>query len=131
MFISKRSVRQFLRQLAMLLEGGVALQTALDLLKLQYRSRRWQAVIHHIRAELVNGAPLPRALSHYPRLFPRHYVETLAWADKTGSADNLALALRLIVGDSAPRPLTDRYALPESPRGPVPPFRSARETCDG
>ena len=115
MFNSRRAVLQFSRQLAMLLEGGVALQVAVDLLRLQYRSRRWQALLREVGTRLRQGDPLARVLSSYPRLFPRSYVETLQWAERTGSADNLALALRLVAGDATARPVAERFVTRDSP----------------
>src|SRR5437763_1113774 len=92
----------------MLLEGGVSLQVSLDLLRLQYRSGAWPALIRYARAALNEGRPLSAALPAHSRIFPRHYIETLKWAEGTGSVDNLALALRLLAGDATPRPLAER-----------------------
>src|SRR5436305_11214890 len=86
-WISRRAVRRFNRQLAMLIEGGVALQVAVDLLRLQYRSRAWQALLQEVSRRLRQGDPLSQALACYRRLFPRSTIETLQWAEKTGSAD--------------------------------------------
>src|SRR3712207_71519 len=95
--------RQFTRQLAFLLEEGVSLFKALELVGVQQRGRAGRRIVDQIRVELREGAPLSRALSHHPRQFKRHYVETIRWAEGTGSSENLALALRLLAGDTGQR----------------------------
>lgn len=109
MFISRRAVRRFCRQLAMLIEGGVALQVAIDLLRLQYRSRAWQNLLRQVSTRLRQGDPLSQALASHRPLFARSTIETLQWAENTGSADHLALALRLVAGDDASRPAVERF----------------------
>lgn len=104
MLFPARWTRQFTRQLALLLEEGIPLHEALDVIRMQQRGRAGRRLVSLLRAELENGARLSRVLSLHPRQFKPHYVQTVRWAEETGSVDQLALALRLLAGDTAPRP---------------------------
>ena len=95
MLFSQRVVRRFTRQLVLMLEGQTALPAALELMAMQERNRRWQDVLLDLRRRIGCGETLPQALAHH-RSFRRSYVATILWAEKTGSADTLLVALRLL-----------------------------------
>lgn len=87
----------------MLLEEGVSLQDALDVIRVQQRGKAGRQLVEGLRACLRGGEPFSRALSRSRRHFKRHYVETVQWAEAGGSADRLALALRLLANDTSGR----------------------------
>lgn len=104
MLFPQRWSRQFSRQLAMLLEEGVSLQEALKLVQIQQRGKSGPRILEQLRADLRGGAGFSHVLSAHPRQFKPHYLQTIKWAEASGSSENLALALRLLAGDTGIRP---------------------------
>jgi hypothetical protein len=102
MFLTRRYRRSFSQQLAMLLESGVPLHTALELVALQQKSHRWKAVVTDLAKRLTEGERLSGALRGHPRAFGADYVETIRWAEWQGGNLHLVLALRLLAGDLTP-----------------------------
>jgi type II secretory pathway component PulF len=119
MFFSSRWVRQFSRQLAMLLEEGVPLFQAVELVRLQQRRKRWSRLLTEVRAYMREGTPLSGALRRHGNVFRREYIDTLKWAESTGSPENLAVALRLLAGDVQPRSAMERIVCDSVPRSRV------------
>ncbi len=103
MFWTRKAVRTFSRQLAMLLEEDVPLQVAVHLIACQHRSKRWSRMLNQISKELDCGRSLSNALSPYRAIFSRGYVEVIAWAEGKGGVRHLVTALRLLADDTAPR----------------------------
>jgi len=100
---TERAVRQFSRQLAMLLESDVALPTALSLVRLQQKNVRWQKMLLEVERQLQQGSSLADTLACLP-YFRKGYIQTLLWAESKGDPNDLILALRLLAGDTDYRP---------------------------
>ena len=109
-YLRERRGRHFARLLAMLLDEGVTLLTAISLARLQMRSRMWQRSLLEVEKRLTEGETLANTLT-YTGLFRPGFLQTLFWAEESGDPSNLALALRLLSGDLTPRPnKSDRTA---------------------
>ena len=92
--VKSEDVTNFSRQLATLLEAGLTLPQALQLLEVQAESAAFRKVIAGLRTELEGGGSFSDALSKYPNAFSDIYVHMATAGEHSG---DLALALRQAV----------------------------------
>jgi type IV pilus assembly protein PilC len=83
----------FSQQLANLVESGVGLVTALDLLAQEVSSRPLQRVVRQVAEDLRMGHPLSEALEKQETVFPPIYQRMMEVGERTG---NLGFVLREI-----------------------------------
>ena len=76
--VKPKEVIMFSRQLALLLESGIDIVSALDLFKAQASNRAFQAVLEAIIADLRAGTSFSTALSKFPKIFPAMFYRTIA-----------------------------------------------------
>ncbi len=74
----------FTEQLALLLETGVPLHTALQELQAQSRRPPVKAAIGALHGDILDGKPLSVALAHRPEMFPATYTHLVAAAEEGG-----------------------------------------------
>ncbi len=84
-------IMMFSRQLALLLESGTDIVTALDLLRSQVTNRTLKTAIGEIVYDIRSGSPLSAALSKHPRAFSQMYYQAIAAGEQGG---NLEVVLR-------------------------------------
>jgi len=72
--IRRRDITFFTRQLADLLESGLPLMRALDVLREQTESRRLQEMLASIASQVREGKSFSEALALYPKTFSNLYV---------------------------------------------------------
>jgi type II secretion system protein F len=72
--IRRRDITYFTRQLADLLEAGLPLMRALDVLWEQTESRRLQEVLASLASQVREGKSFSEALTLYPKIFSNLYV---------------------------------------------------------
>jgi len=89
--IKPKEIVMFSRQLALLVESGIDIAAALDLLQEQVPNRTLKEAVASIAADIRGGAKLSQALERYPQAFSPLYCRSMAIAEETG---NLELALR-------------------------------------
>jgi type IV pilus assembly protein PilC len=89
--IKSREIIMFSRQLALLLESGTDIVTALELLQGQSTNRSLKSIIGVVAADIRGGSSLSTALSKHPRAFPEIYHRTIAAGEQGG---NLEVVLR-------------------------------------
>jgi type IV pilus assembly protein PilC len=89
--IKPKEIVMFSRQLALLVESGIDIAAALDLLQEQLPNRSLKQAVAAIAADIRGGAKLSQAMERYPRAFSPLYCRTMAIAEETG---NLESALR-------------------------------------
>jgi len=82
--ISAQDRMLFTERLALLLQTGMALHTALDVLRQQTPSPELAGTIAAILGEVVGGKPLSYALSLHPEVFPGAYVNLIRAAEAGG-----------------------------------------------
>ncbi len=92
--VKSEDVTNFSRQLATLLEAGLTLPQALQLLEVQAERASFRKVIAGLRTELEGGGSFSDALSKYPNAFSEIYVHMATAGEHSG---DLALALRQAV----------------------------------
>ncbi|MFP3853106.1 MAG: type II secretion system F family protein [Anaerolineales bacterium] len=87
----RRDIIIFSQQLANLVESGVGLVTALDLLAQEVSSRPLQRVVRQVAEDLRMGHPLSEALEKHETVFPPIYRRMMEVGERTG---NLGFVLR-------------------------------------
>jgi len=89
--IKSREIIMFSRQLALLLESGTDIVTALELLQSQATNRSLRSIVGQVASDIRGGTSLSTALSKHPRAFPEIYHRTIAAGEQGG---NLEVVLR-------------------------------------
>ncbi len=79
----------FFRQLALLLESGVNIVSALELLKEQISNRSLKQAVYDIISDLRSGNQLSTALSKHPTIFSQMACRTLSIGEQTGSLETM------------------------------------------
>ena len=81
----------FSRQLALLIESGTDIVTALELLQSQVTNRGLKRVIGEVTADIRGGSSLSLALSKHPKAFSQVYYRAISAGEQGG---NLEIVLR-------------------------------------
>lgn len=74
----------FTRRLTSLIESGIPILTAMNILWRQTEDRTIQLVVSHIRQNLEQGQKISEALEDFPNIFPKIYIAMIAVAEKAG-----------------------------------------------
>jgi protein transport protein HofC len=74
----------FLRQLAALLQAGIALEQGCRLIAQLHELDGWQALLTQIAEQLTAGKTLSDILAHWPALFPPLFIALLRTGEQTG-----------------------------------------------
>jgi type IV pilus assembly protein PilC len=93
--VKTQDVVDFSRQMASLLESGISVVTALELLKEQVPRIALRKVIAGLAKELQGGCSFSQALAKYPQAFPNTYCEVIKTSELAG---NFEVALRRAAG---------------------------------
>jgi type IV pilus assembly protein PilC len=93
--IKAQDVIDFSRQLATLIESGVTILTALQLLEEQAFRAAFRKVIAGLIADLRGGSSFSQALSKYPQAFSYTYCQVVRASELAG---NLEVGLRQMAG---------------------------------
>jgi type IV pilus assembly protein PilC len=91
--IKSPEIIMFSRQLALLLESGTDIVTALDLLQEQTDNKTLRKIIGEVASDIRAGSALSLALSKHPRAFSPMYHRAIAAGEQGG---NLEVVLRQI-----------------------------------
>lgn len=83
----------FSRQLALLLESGVGIIHALELLQAQTPDRNLRKVLIEIVNDLRGGSSLSAALAQHPRAFSAIYCKMMAVGEQTGALETVLRSL--------------------------------------
>ena len=89
--IKADEVVDFSRQLATLIESGITILTALQLLGGQAYRAAFRKVVAGLVEELQEGSPFSKALSKYPQAFSYTYCQVIRASEQAG---NLEVGLR-------------------------------------
>ncbi len=87
--IKPNDVILFFRQLALLLESGINIVTALELLEEQISKHSLKKVIIDIVADIRGGRQLSAAMSKHPDVFSPMNCRTLSIGEQTGSLETM------------------------------------------
>jgi type IV pilus assembly protein PilC len=105
--IKQTDIILFFRQLALLLESGISIVTALELLQEQIAKHSLKKVIAEIVADIQGGHQLSAAMSRHPDIFSPLNCRTLSIGEQSGS---LEVMLRQ-VADYMEKELTTRKGI--------------------
>jgi type IV pilus assembly protein PilC len=93
--VKTQDVIDFSRQLATLIESGVNIIAALELLQVQASRAALREIIAGLVEELRGGNNLSKALNKYPKAFSYTYCQVIKASEQTG---NLEAGLRQVAG---------------------------------
>jgi len=85
--IKPEMVILFSRQLALLLESGTDIVTALELLQAGASSRNLKRVLGEVISDIRSGSRLSAALGKHPESFPPIYCRSLSVGEQTGGLE--------------------------------------------
>jgi type IV pilus assembly protein PilC len=85
--IKPQEVIMFSRQLALLLESGTDIVTAIDLLKGQATNSILRKALDAVVSDIRGGSSLSNALLKHPRVFSKVYCQTIAAGEQGGSLE--------------------------------------------
>jgi type IV pilus assembly protein PilC len=91
--IKPQELVMFSRQLALLVESGTDIVSALDLIRGQITHSGLRKIVAEVAADLRSGLPLAQALEKHPKAFSPLYCRTIAISAETG---NLEQGFRLM-----------------------------------
>ncbi|WP_273875918.1 type II secretion system F family protein, partial [Serratia marcescens] len=81
----------FTRQLATLLQAGLPLVNALQLLAAEHPSAAWRCLLRQLADQVREGQPLSETLAEQPGIFPLIYRQLIAIGELTGNLDRCCL----------------------------------------
>lgn len=87
--VNQRDILLLSRQLALLIESGTDVVTALELLRNQMTNVTMKTATADIINELRNGKSLSSAFSKYPNIFPVMYCRAIAAGEQGGNLDSI------------------------------------------
>ncbi|MDD5135757.1 MAG: type II secretion system F family protein [Candidatus Omnitrophica bacterium] len=87
--VSLKDIADFTRQLSDLLESGLTIVKALDLLHDQTPNKKFKRVIMDIRDFCVSGSPLSEALSRHPKVFSNLYASMVRSGETGGALEKI------------------------------------------
>jgi type IV pilus assembly protein PilC len=87
--VKPQEIIMLYRQLALLLESGVNIATALVLLQDQISNRTLKKVVTEITADIHAGIQLSAAMSKHPALFSTMSTRTLSIGEQTGNLETM------------------------------------------
>jgi len=93
--VKPQDVIDFSHQLATLIESGISIFTALELLKEQAPRAAFRKIIAGLVEELQGGNSFSQALSKYPQVFSYTYCQVVKASEQAG---NLEAGLRQVAG---------------------------------
>lgn len=79
----------FTRNLAVMIGAGLALNRALNVLKLQTTSKKLQTAVGQISDEIQAGKPFSECLSRHPGIFPDLYVNMVKIGETAGNLEEV------------------------------------------
>jgi type IV pilus assembly protein PilC len=87
--IKGQDVITFSRQLATLLEAGLAILPALQVLEDQISSRPFKRIISEVVKDLQAGSSFSRAIEKHSHVFPEMFRRMMSIGERTGEADTI------------------------------------------
>src|SRR4030042_3602766 len=87
--IKPNDIILFYRRLALLLESGISIVTALELLQEQITKHSLKKVINDIIADIRGGHQLSAAMSKHPEIFSPMNCRTLGIGEKSGNMETM------------------------------------------
>ncbi len=87
--IPRREVVLFTRQLSTLIESGVNIINALNIILNQASNRYFRAILKDIISKIKDGKPLSESLRHYPHTFSNLYTAMISSGEAGGNLEQV------------------------------------------
>jgi type IV pilus assembly protein PilC len=78
----------FTKNLSLMIKTGVPLSRAFEILIRQTKVKKFKEVLAEISQNIIKGENFSEALSHFPKIFPKIYQETLKVGEETGKIED-------------------------------------------
>lgn len=93
-FLTKKKVKDkemvlFARQLAVMINAGLPLVQALEILSSQTGNKYFNQVIEEIANEVRGGSKFSSSLAHYPHVFDKFYIHMVKAGEASGRLDTV------------------------------------------
>lgn len=85
--VKPRELGVFCRQFESILNAGVTVIAALDMLANQTENKAFKKAIKSVSNEVQRGETLADAMSHYPKIFPEIMIHMVSAGEASGSMD--------------------------------------------
>ncbi len=87
----------FSRQMATMIDAGIPLVQALDILSEQIESRVFKSVVQDVKKDVENGLSLNEALAKHPKAFSPLFVNMVKAGESSGALDSIMDRLALYI----------------------------------
>lgn len=81
------------RQMATMIQAGLVLSEALDILQDQQENKKFKRILGDILADIKGGLDFASSLKKYPEVFPPIYAQLVAAGQASGKLDTILLQL--------------------------------------
>jgi type IV pilus assembly protein PilC len=95
--VAAKSLAVFTRQFSVMIDAGLPLVQALDILGAQEEDKHFSAVIAETRADVESGASLADAMRKYPRTFDPLFTNMIAAGEAGGILDTILQRLAVYI----------------------------------
>jgi type IV pilus assembly protein PilC len=95
--VSQKDIAVFCRQFATMINSGLSLIRALNILGEQTESKVLEGIIDEVRQDVEKGASLSQALARHPKAFNRLFVAMVKAGETGGVLDRVLLQLADII----------------------------------
>lgn len=85
--VNFKDISLITRQLATMLDSGIALLRAIDIIGKQMEKPKLQEVFASIKSDVSSGVSLSNALAKYPKYFDKLYISMVKAGEASGSLD--------------------------------------------
>ena len=83
--VKRQEVIDFANQMSTLIESGIPVVTALELLGGQAKRRVTKRIISSLASEIREGGTLSEGMGHFPKVFPETYRQVIKASEQVGS----------------------------------------------
>ena len=87
--LSEKDISFFTRQLATMLEAGVPLVTALDIIGRGHKNPEFTKLLTSLRVDVESGTSLSNAFAQHPKYFDNLFVNLVAAGELSGTLDEV------------------------------------------
>lgn len=98
--VKQKDLMIFTRQLSTMVDAGLPLVQALEILASQSSNKHFAKIIYSVKASVESGATFSEALRKHPRVFDALYVNLVAAAEIGGILDTVLLRLAAYIEKS-------------------------------
>jgi len=92
--VSRRELADFFFQLSVLLQAGVTLLRALELVGDDVPNRKFKGIIRNLAAQVQSGNTLADAMAQFPNSFPIVTISLMRVAERSGTTPAICVELR-------------------------------------